>query len=106
MPCSQPTWVPVSSRFSRRKSTRSLRGSQRPSRGAPLTVRRTSGTRRLSRAPERPLGEDADEVAAIVGGGVEVGVRLDQLAGPAPPTPHAALPPPLPPQHLLPAPHP
>ena len=41
MPCSQPTCVPVRPRSSRRKSTSSLRGSQRPSRVAPLTVRRT-----------------------------------------------------------------
>ena len=34
---SQPIWVPVSTRFSRMKCTKSVRGSTRPSTSAPLT---------------------------------------------------------------------
>ena len=37
-PCSQPTWVPVRSRSSRRKSASVLRASTEPLRGAPFTV--------------------------------------------------------------------
>ena len=37
-PCSQPTWVPVRSRSSRRKSASVLRASTDPVRAAPFTV--------------------------------------------------------------------
>src|SRR5437870_4013911 len=84
-PCSQPTCVPVRPRSSRRKSTKSLRGSQRPSRATPFTVRRTvtaSGMGDRARARERPPGEDRREVAAVVGRGVDVGVGRHELRRP------------------------
>src|SRR5882762_5272732 len=89
-PCSQPTCVPVSARSSLMKSTSSLRGGQRPSRATPLTVSLTVAVSFLSmaglgeRALDRARGEHAGQMPAVVGGGVNVGVGLHQLRGPAP----------------------
>ena len=41
-PCSQPTWLPVSAKSSRRKSTSVLRASTRSLTRSPLTVREMS----------------------------------------------------------------
>src|SRR5215831_3212612 len=82
IPCSHPTWVPVSPRSSRMKSTRSLRGSHRPSWATPFTFNRTvtmSATRDSDRPHEGALGEHSSEVAPIVRRGVNVGVGLDEL---------------------------
>ena len=58
-PCSQPTWVPVRSRSSRRKSASVLRASGEPVRVAPLILTVMSGisyclSRALSAAARRP----------------------------------------------------
>ena len=96
-PCSQPTWVPVRPRSSRRKSARRRRGSTSRSKRVPFTVTRMvlppahaarSGAPRaasLPRAPrgglERPPGEHLDEMAPEIGRGMEVVVGLDRVAG-------------------------
>ena len=50
-PCSQPTWLPVRPRSSRRKSTSVLRASTRSETGSPLTVREMSSARSISAPP-------------------------------------------------------
>ena len=108
-PCSQPTWVPVSPRSSRRKSASERRASTSRSTAAPLTVSRTRsalGRRRAGRhareAPDRRaqrvLGQHGGEVAPVLGRGVDVVGRIAVAAarrrprGPA--SPRRAAPPP------------
>src|SRR5947199_9726009 len=54
---SQPTWVPVSRRFSRRNCTRSVRGSTSPVTGLPFTVNATAGMPSSSKSFFAPAGE-------------------------------------------------
>ena len=85
-PCSQPTWVPVSRRSWRRTSDSSRRAGTSTSCGAPLTVNETRTVRRSRHAaahlrpglvgPRAP-DEHVREMAAVVGAGVDVGLRLD-----------------------------
>src|SRR5262245_44733703 len=54
---SQPTWVPVSRRFSRRYCTRSVRGSTSPVTALPFTVNATAVMDPSSKSFFAPTGE-------------------------------------------------
>src|SRR5215475_6279475 len=54
---SQPTWVPVSRRFSRRNCTRSVRGSTSPVTALPFTVNATAVMASSSKSFFAPTGE-------------------------------------------------
>ena len=92
-PCSQPRFVPVSPRSSRRKSESSRARLDRDVAAAPLTVSWMAGRPRPSCLPPPGLAarsarwsSDAGEPPAVAAEGVHVGARLrDRVAGAAPP---------------------
>src|SRR6478736_924193 len=90
-PCSQPTWVPVSSRSWRRKSERRRRAGTAAVRRTPLTETVTSwgvslvvsvmaGSCAVGGLGEGAAGQLRNEHAAVVGTGVDVALGLDVLA--------------------------
>src|SRR3954453_6356359 len=82
---SQPQWVPVMFRSSRRKCTSSIRGSTSPLICSPFTVMFTCTSsppgHALERAAQCPLGQLRREVELVLGRSALVGARRAVLRG-------------------------